>query len=96
MAGNAKSRGNGASSPESQKHEAIALAVSTIEKQFGKGAILKMGDDGVNREVEVFSSGAPSSRKKPAADVEAAINAEVRLTAACSNLELLRATPPSP
>jgi len=42
------------------KDRAIALAVSTIEKQFGKGSILKMGEDGVDREVGVFSSGSPS------------------------------------
>jgi recombination protein RecA len=60
MAGNAKSRGNGASSPESQKHEAIALAVSTIEKQFGKGAIMTMTADGIDREISTFSSGSPS------------------------------------
>jgi len=43
-----------------QKARAIELAVSTIEKQFGKGAILKMGADGVNRDVRFFSSGSPS------------------------------------
>jgi recombination protein RecA len=43
-----------------RKQSAITLAVSTIEKQFGKGAILKMGADGIDREVEVFSSGSPS------------------------------------
>ncbi len=42
------------------KARAIELAVSSIEKQFGKGAILTMTDDGVNREVESFSSGAAS------------------------------------
>jgi recombination protein RecA len=45
---------------ENQKDRAIALAVSTIEKQFGKGAILKLGGDGIDREVRVFSSGSPS------------------------------------
>jgi recombination protein RecA len=49
-----------AGSDENQKNQAIALAVSTIEKQFGKGSILKMGEDGIDREVEVFSSGSPS------------------------------------
>jgi len=50
----------GAGGPEGHKDRAIALAVSTIEKQFGKGSILKMGGDGVDREVKVFSSGSPS------------------------------------
>jgi recombination protein RecA len=43
-----------------QKSRAIELAVSTIEKQFGKGAILKMGKDGIDRDVQFFSSGSPS------------------------------------
>ena len=60
MAGNGKNRGNGASSEESHKRQAIALAVSTIEKQFGKGAILSMSEDSINREVESFSSGSAS------------------------------------
>jgi len=45
---------------EAQKEKAIALAVSTIEKQFGKGAILKMTEDAIDREVQSFSSGALS------------------------------------
>ncbi|HXV36405.1 MAG TPA: recombinase RecA [Myxococcota bacterium] len=50
----------GSASQENQKDRAIALAVSTIEKQFGKGSILKLGGDGIDREVKVFSSGSPS------------------------------------
>jgi recombination protein RecA len=60
MASHSKHRGNGAASTESQKSKAIALAVSTIEKQFGKGAILSMTEDGIDREVPVFSSGSAS------------------------------------
>ena len=41
-------RGNG-SAGDGHKEKAIQLAVSTIEKQFGKGAILKMSDDAVDR-----------------------------------------------
>jgi len=52
--------GKGSEGQEGQRDQAIALAVSTIEKQFGKGAILKMSADGIDREVRVFSSGAPS------------------------------------
>ena len=59
MAASSKSRGNG-SAAESERDKAIALAVSTIEKQFGKGAILTMSEDGVDREAESFSSGSPS------------------------------------
>jgi len=47
-------------SGEEQKRKALDLAVSSIEKQFGKGAIQKMGDDAVDREIESFSSGSPS------------------------------------
>ncbi|MEE8474193.1 MAG: DNA recombination/repair protein RecA, partial [Myxococcota bacterium] len=42
------------------KDKAIALAVSTIEKQFGKGAILSMTADGIDRAVQSFSSGSVS------------------------------------
>src|SRR6056297_937585 len=42
------------------KAKAIELAVSSIEKQFGKGAITKMTDDAVDRETPYFSSGGPS------------------------------------
>jgi recombination protein RecA len=45
---------------DDQKERAISLAVSTIEKQFGKGAILKMDGEGIDREVSVFSSGSAS------------------------------------
>jgi recombination protein RecA len=47
-------------SERDHKDRAITLAVTTIEKQFGKGAILKMGDDSIDREIDVFSSGSPS------------------------------------
>ena len=36
----------------SVKRRAIDTAVSTIEKQFGKGAILTMTEDSINREIE--------------------------------------------
>jgi recombination protein RecA len=42
------------------RSKAIDLAVSSIEKQFGKGAILRMDGDPVDREVKCFSSGSPS------------------------------------
>ena len=43
------------------RRKAIDLAVSTIEKQFGKGSILTMTEDAVNREIEAIPSGSPSS-----------------------------------
>ncbi len=42
------------------KKKAIDLAVASIEQQFGKGSILRMDGDAVDREVEYFSSGSPS------------------------------------
>jgi len=60
MAATTKSRGNGSAPPESNKEKAIALAVSTIEKQFGKGSILTMTSDGIDRAIDSFSSGSAS------------------------------------
>jgi len=45
---------------ENERRKAIDLAVSTIEKQFGKGAILMMTEDAIDREIEVVPSGSPS------------------------------------
>jgi recombination protein RecA len=43
------------------KKRALDLAVSTIEKQFGKGSIMRLGDEGpVDRTVEVISTGSLS------------------------------------
>jgi recombination protein RecA len=58
MAGKTSNGSNG--SGESHKEKAIALAVSSIEKQFGKGAILKMTEDAIDREIDAFSSGSVS------------------------------------
>jgi recombination protein RecA len=45
---------------ENERRKAIDLAVSTIEKQFGKGAILTMTEDAIDREIDVVPSGSPS------------------------------------
>ncbi len=45
---------------DSNKRKAIELAVSTIEKQFGKGAILQMTEDAIDKEIDVIPSGSPS------------------------------------
>src|SRR5215510_13183059 len=55
-----KPRTNGANGGTDNRQKAIAHAVSTIEKQFGKGAILTMTADGIDREIEAFSTGAAS------------------------------------
>jgi recombination protein RecA len=36
------------SSPNNEKDKAVSLAVSAIEKQFGKGSIMKLGEDESN------------------------------------------------
>jgi recombination protein RecA len=47
-------------SPSDAKKKAIEMAVSTIEKQFGKGAILTMTEDSIDREIDVIPSGSVS------------------------------------
>jgi len=42
---------------ETQKEKAIDLAVSQIERQFGKGAIMRLGTDAVLPDIEVISTG---------------------------------------
>jgi recombination protein RecA len=42
---------------ESNRDRAIDLAVSQIEKQFGKGSIMKLGEDALIRDVETISTG---------------------------------------
>lgn len=47
--------------PGGDKAKALELAISSIEKQFGKGSIMKLGGDkSLNDNVEVFSTGALS------------------------------------
>ena len=42
---------------DSNKKQALTAALSQIEKQFGKGAIMRMGDGSAARNVDVVSSG---------------------------------------
>lgn len=39
------------------KQDALKTALENIEKQFWKGSIMKLGDDGMKQKVETFSSG---------------------------------------
>src|SRR5574339_1169340 len=39
------------------REKALDLAVSQIERQFGKGAIMKLGEAGVPKDLPVISSG---------------------------------------
>ncbi len=42
---------------DDKKQQALNIALSQIEKQFGKGSIMKMSDDGVVHDVESVSTG---------------------------------------
>ncbi len=44
----------------SEKKRALELALSQIDKQFGKGSIMRLGDDRVLQEVQVISTGSLS------------------------------------
>ncbi|MEK0430839.1 MAG: hypothetical protein RL139_643, partial [Gemmatimonadota bacterium] len=46
------------SAQQSDRAKALGLAVSQIEKSFGKGAIMRMGADGVKVRVESIPTGA--------------------------------------
>ena len=39
------------------KKKALGAALSQIEKQFGKGSVMRMGDTSAIREVEAISTG---------------------------------------
>ena len=39
------------------KAAALAAALAQIEKQFGKGSIMRMGDGTVERDIQTISSG---------------------------------------
>jgi len=42
---------------KSAKFEALKTAMDTIEKQFGKGSIMKMGSEGAAKDIEVIPTG---------------------------------------
>jgi len=42
---------------DDNKKKALIAALGQIEKQFGKGTIMRMGDDSVNRDIDVISTG---------------------------------------
>ncbi len=45
---------------QDSKKQAVDLAVASIEKQFGKGAIMLLGDGSINREIATIPTGSPS------------------------------------
>ncbi len=42
---------------EDNKRKALSAALSQIEKQFGKGSVMRMGDAGVSRDIGIISTG---------------------------------------
>src|SRR5271170_7796863 len=42
---------------EENKKKALGAALSQIERQFGKGSVMRLGDGGVVRDIEVISTG---------------------------------------
>ena len=45
---------------KSEKDKALEAAMAQIQKQFGKGAIMKLGDAGAQMNVEAISTGSIS------------------------------------
>ena len=44
-------------SKDDQKNKALDAALGQIEKQFGKGSVMRLGEDGINNDIEVISTG---------------------------------------
>ena len=44
-------------STDSKKTKALDLAINQIDRQFGKGAIMRMGDDHISMSDNVISTG---------------------------------------
>ena len=42
---------------DEQRKQALAAALGQIERQFGKGAVMRMGDSAAARNIEVISTG---------------------------------------
>jgi len=42
---------------DDNKSKALSAALSQIEKQFGKGSIMRLGDDDIGRDIDVVSTG---------------------------------------
>src|SRR5258706_2342931 len=54
------SRGQSTPTSKDDKQKAVDLTVASIEKQFGKGSIMVMGQEHLDREIQVISTGSPS------------------------------------
>ena len=47
------------------KMKALDAALGQIERQYGKGAVMKLGDSGANMNVETVPTGAPEPGHRP-------------------------------
>src|SRR2546425_6970212 len=45
---------------DKDRERALDLAISQIEKQFGKGSIMKLGEDAIVRDIPIISTGSLS------------------------------------
>jgi recombination protein RecA len=57
MAGISKGDKTGDDRMDANKSKALSAALSQIERQFGKGSVMRMGDAGTVKDVEVISTG---------------------------------------
>ncbi len=51
---------NSSSTPSTEKDKAVDLAITQIEKQFGKGSIMRLGIDGAISDIAFISTGSTS------------------------------------
>ena len=49
---------------DDNRKKALAQALGQIEKQFGKGSVMRMGDGGASRDIEAVSTGSAASSRK--------------------------------
>lgn len=42
---------------ESNKQKALSAALAQIDRQFGKGSVMRLGDDSIERDIDVISTG---------------------------------------
>jgi len=42
---------------DDQKNKALTAALGQIEKQFGKGSVMRLGENGINNDIDVVSTG---------------------------------------
>lgn len=51
---------------KTEKDKALEAAMAQIQKQFGKGAIMKLGDESAQMNIDAISSGSISLVSRPA------------------------------